>query len=130
MLPDGTDLQPLSYHEINEWTPRVNHYGDIVYSRWDYLDRDIDDGQQPWIVKPDGRNARALYGNYESPFRGEVQEDLRPVPDPPLYVGVMHDHHCSAGSARNPGSSPAPLRMAPSYGGFVSAAATGSAEAR
>jgi hypothetical protein len=96
MLPDGSDIQPLSYHEINEWTPRVNNDGRVVYSRWDYVDRSFSDGQHPWITTPDGRDARDLYGNYESAFRGKVQEDLRAVPDSPFYVGVMHTHHQSA----------------------------------
>ncbi|MFP4381404.1 MAG: hypothetical protein ACLFUS_12960 [Candidatus Sumerlaeia bacterium] len=97
MLPDGSDIQPLSYHEINEWTPRVNNDGDIVYSRWDYVDRNFSDGQHPWIIKQDGRNSQALYGNYENNFsRGHVQEDLRAIPDSPLYVGTYHSHHCSA----------------------------------
>jgi hypothetical protein len=96
MLPDGSDIQPLSYHEINEWTPRVNNDGDIVYSRWDYLDRAFGDGQHPWIMRQDGRQVRALYGNYENPFRGNVQEDLRAIPDSPRYVGVLHKHHLSA----------------------------------
>jgi hypothetical protein len=97
MLPDGSDIQPLSYHELNEWTPRVNNAGDIIYSRWDYVDRKFSDGQHPWIMKPDGRMVRALYGNWENEFsRGKVQEDLRQVPDSPLYVGVIHSHHCSA----------------------------------
>jgi hypothetical protein len=95
MLPDGTDIQPLSYHEINEWSPRVNNDGDIVYSRWDYVDRNFSDGQHPWIIKPDGRNSRALYGNYESPFRGRVQADLRAIPDSRLYVATLHSHHSS-----------------------------------
>ncbi len=96
MLPDGSDMQPLSYHEINEWTPRVNNDGKIVYSRWDYLDRSFSDGQTPWIMNPDGSNVRVLYGNYESKFRGKVQEDLRAIPNTPLYVGVIHTHHMSA----------------------------------
>jgi len=96
MLPDGSDIQPLSFHEINEWTPHVNNSGEIVYSRWDYVDRSFSDGQQTWITKPDGRDARDLFGNYESVFRGSVMEDFRAVPNSPLYVGVKHTHHGSA----------------------------------
>ncbi len=96
MMPDGSDIQPLSYHEINEWTPHVNNSGEIVYSRWDYMDRGFSDGQQTWITKPDGRDARDLFGNYESAFIGKVMEDFRAVPDSPLYVGVKHKHHMSA----------------------------------
>ncbi len=93
MLPDGSNIEPLSYHEINEWTPRVNNDGMLVYSRWDYVDRAFYDGQHPWIAFPDGRDSRDLYGNYENTFRGAVQADLRAIKDSPLYVGVKHSHH-------------------------------------
>ncbi len=95
MLPDGSDIEPLSYHEINEWSPTVTNDGKIIYSRWDYVDRVNSHGQHPWIALPDGRDPRALYGNYEG-GGGSVQADLRPVPESPLFFGTMYGHHASS----------------------------------
>ncbi len=96
MLPDGSDIVPISYHEINEWSPVVTNDGQIIYTRWDYVDRVIDGGQHPWIAKPDGRDVRALYGNYGGPAGGGIHADLRPVPDSPLFFGTYHGHHSAS----------------------------------
>jgi hypothetical protein len=40
MKPDGSDLIPIDFHETNEWQPSVDNHGMIVYTRWDYVDRD------------------------------------------------------------------------------------------
>jgi hypothetical protein len=95
MLPDGSDIVPISYHEINEWSPVVTNDGRIVYSRWDYVDRPLSKGQYPWFSDPDGRDVRAFYGNYEG-GGGSVHADLRPVPDSPLYFGTEYGHHSSS----------------------------------
>ncbi len=92
MLPDGSDIQPLSFHEINEWSPTVTNDGRIIYSRWDYVDRSNSAGQHPWICHADGRDPRALYGQYEG-GGSKVQADLRPVPESPLFFGTMYGHH-------------------------------------
>ncbi len=94
MFPDGSDIVPISYHEINEWSPIVTNDGRLIYSRWDYVDRSFSKGQFPWIAMPDGREVEALYGNYEG-GGGDVHADLRPVPDSPLFFGTQYGHHAS-----------------------------------
>lgn len=95
MLADGSDIVPISYHEINEWSPVVTNDGRIVYSRWDYVDRGFSKGQHPWVADPDGRDVRALYGNYEG-GGGSVQADLRPVPGSQWFFGTMYGHHSAS----------------------------------
>ncbi len=95
MFPDGSDIVPISYHEINEWSPVVTHEGRLVYSRWDYLDRGFSKGQYPWFSDPDGRNVRAFYGNYEG-GGSSVHADLRPVPDSALFFGTEYGHHAAS----------------------------------
>jgi hypothetical protein len=95
MFPDGSDILPISYHEINEWSPVVTNEGRLVYSRWDYLDRGFSKGQYPWFSDPDGRNVRAFYGNYEG-GGGSVHADLRPVPNSSLFFGTEYGHHAAS----------------------------------
>ena len=59
MAPDGSDIVPLSYHETHEWLPSVNNNGMLVYTRWDYVDRDTDIAHHLWTCYPDGRDPRA-----------------------------------------------------------------------
>ena len=96
MLPDGSDIVPLSLHETNEWSPVVSNDGRIVYSRWDYVDRHIGAGQHPWVTTLDGRDARAIHGNYDEARLAQVEDDARPIPDSSRFVATLHKHHTQA----------------------------------
>jgi len=101
MAADGSDLVPLSYHETNEWHPSVANDGTIVYTRWDYVDRGSNEAHHPWIVMPDGRNPRALHGNYKFegkvwPSRARMELDYRAIPGSNLFVATAAGHHGQA----------------------------------
>ena len=55
MNPDGSDIILLSYHETHEWQPSVTNDGMLVYTRWDYVDRDTNVAHHIWTCFPDGR---------------------------------------------------------------------------
>jgi len=98
MNPDGSDVTPLSYHETNEWHPSVNNDGMIVYSRWDYVDRDSDIAHHPWVTSPDGRDARAIHGNFPVPPNGRshrpwMELDVKPIPGSTRYISTAAPHH-------------------------------------
>jgi hypothetical protein len=98
---DGTDITPISYHETNEWHPSVNNSGMIVYTRWDYLDRDDCIAHQIWTCYPDGRDPRAPSGNYPNPLqtlagagtdgrydRPSGEWNIRAIPNSAKYVAT------------------------------------------
>ena len=95
--PDGTDLLVLSWHETNEWQPSVDRNGMIVYTRWDYVDRGTNQAHHPWITSPDGRDARALHGNF--PERSQLNRrpwmemQIRAIPGSHRYVATAAAHH-------------------------------------
>jgi hypothetical protein len=95
MMPDGSDIIPLSAHETHEWHPSVTHDGMIVYTRWDYVDRDSDIAHHPWICHPDGRDPRALHGNYPDvrESRPWMELSVRAVPGSSRLVAVAAAHH-------------------------------------
>ncbi len=68
MKDDGSDIVPLSYYETSEWNPSVNNEGQIVYTRWDYTDRENCLGTRFWVCGPDGSDPRAPHGNYPLPY--------------------------------------------------------------
>lgn len=68
MREDGTDIIPISYYETSEWNPSVNNDGMLIYTRWDYTDRENCLGSRFWISGPDGTDPRAPHGNYPLPF--------------------------------------------------------------
>ena len=98
MNHDGSDVTMLSAHETNEWQPVVNDDGMILYTRWDYVDRGANNAHHPWITTPDGRNPRAVTGNYNVTafFRPVLEANLRPVPDSGLLTATAAAHHGQA----------------------------------
>lgn len=105
MKDDGSDLICLSYHETNEWHPSVDNDGKIVYTRWDYVDRDDCIAHHLWTCYPDGRNPRSPHGNYPHPFetitgsgdgrgaRPNAELNIRAIPNSRKYIATATGHH-------------------------------------
>ena len=98
MLPDGSDIITMSYHETNEWNPSIDHNGMVVYSRWDYIDRGDCIAHHPWITYPDGRDPRAIQGNYPSNRRArpDAEHQIRAIPGSKRYIATAVPHHGQA----------------------------------
>ncbi|NIS52249.1 MAG: hypothetical protein GWN67_13805, partial [Phycisphaerae bacterium] len=98
MEPDGSDIICISFHETHEWHPSVNNDGMLVYSRWDYVDRDTNIAHHIWTCFPDGRNPRSFHGNY--PVRREsrpwMEMSIRAIPGSHRYVATTGSHHGNA----------------------------------
>lgn len=97
MNAGGMDIRCLSPHETNEWQPSVTHEGQIIYTRWDYVDRHGCVAHHPWITMPDGRDSRAVHGNF-SPrkSRADMELDIRAIPGSHKYVATAAPHHGQA----------------------------------
>lgn len=95
MAADGSDVICLSYHETHEWQPSITNDGLIIYTRWDYVDRDTNMAHHPWTCRPDGGDPRAIHGNY--PTRREnrpwMEMDIRAIPGSLKLVATAAAHH-------------------------------------
>ena len=110
MKDDGSDIVCLSFHETNEWHPSVDNQGQIVYTRWDYLDRDDCIAHHLWLCNPDGCNPRASHGNYPLPVttmegaswsdgrasRPNGEWNIRSIPGSTKYIATAAGHHTHA----------------------------------
>lgn len=97
MKPDGSDIRMMSPHENNEWHPSVTHDGMIIYTRWDYVDRHGCTAHHPWIMTPDGRDSRAMHGNFSiKARRADMEMDLRAIPGSHKISGTAAPHHGQA----------------------------------
>ncbi len=98
MHDDGSDIVTLSPHETNEWQPSVDNNGMIIYTRWDYVDRGFNQAHHIWITYPDGRDSRAISGNYRTSERvgPHMQMNVRAIPGSPLYAAIAAGHHTEA----------------------------------
>ncbi len=95
MNHDGTDLRLLSAHDTNEWFPTVSNSGHILYSRWDYIDRDAVTHQNLWAMRPDGTNPIAVWGNATNTPHCTFQP--QPIPGSSKIVFTASAHHSITG---------------------------------
>lgn len=94
---DGSDPRPISYHETHEWDPVVTHDGRVLYTRWDYVDRNAVFYQQLWSVRPDGSDVRIFYGN--NTYNPVGIWECRSVPGSNRVMATAAAHHAmTAGS--------------------------------
>ncbi len=95
MEPDGNDVICISFHETHEWHPSVNNDGMLVYSRWDYVDRDTNVAHHIWTSYPDGRDPRTFHGNYpqDRESRPWMEMQIRAIPGSHKYVSATGAHH-------------------------------------
>jgi hypothetical protein len=97
MAADGSQIRALSIHETNEWNPAVTHDGRIVYTRWDYVDRHGVTAHMPWVTTLDGRDSRAIHGNFAPRhLRPDMELDCQPIPGSPKLVATAAPHHGQA----------------------------------
>jgi len=97
MAADGSDITCLSFHETNEWHPSVTHDGRILYTRWDYVDRHGCTAHLPWITTLDGRDSRAVHGNFTPRgARPDMEVDCRAIPGSHKFVATAAPHHGQA----------------------------------
>jgi hypothetical protein len=89
--PDSGHLCAISPFEMFEWTPSVAHDGSILYSRWDYVDRDNMPYMSLWATRPDGTNARLVYANYTR--TPHCTFEPRCVPNSHKIVFTASAHH-------------------------------------
>ena len=60
---DGANPVRLSANYLNDFTPSVLENGQIVFSRWEYVDRPAIPIQGLWTINPDGTRLQGLFGN-------------------------------------------------------------------
>ena len=95
MDADGGNMERLSHHETCEWQPSMMHDGNIVYTRWDYVDRGFFQAHHPWTTTPDGRNALAIHGNYPKNWQDRpcMEMDIRAIPGSQRLMATAAAHH-------------------------------------
>ena len=95
MNADGSGLRVLSLNDVSEWFPAMSHTGEILFSRWDYIDRDAVTHQNLWSMRPDGTNPAAVWGNATPKPHCTFQ--AKPIPGSGKIVFIASAHHAVTG---------------------------------
>ncbi len=97
MEADGQNARSLSFHETHEWDPCLLNDGRVVYTRWDYVDRNAVHYEQLWSTLPDGTRAQVYYGN--DTWNPAGIWEARTIPGSSRLMATAAPHHgMSAGS--------------------------------
>ncbi len=59
---DGGNLLCLSANNVRDDRPAVLPNGQVIYTRWEYVDTSIVHYRDLWVMNPDGTNQMILYG--------------------------------------------------------------------
>jgi len=88
---DGTGYRQLTVNTLNDMSPHVLPNGQIMYTRWEYVDRDVKWRQSLWTINPDGSSVQLYFGNtIRDPA---VFWQARPLPNGEGVVATFAPHH-------------------------------------
>jgi hypothetical protein len=78
MSGDGKYMRQVGYDQVNTFYPVLLEDGEVLYTRWEYNDRDLTNAMGLFTMYPDGSHQTEYFGNQTSwPF---TQIHARPVP--------------------------------------------------
>ncbi|MCY2928493.1 MAG: hypothetical protein NTV86_03190 [Planctomycetota bacterium] len=88
---DGGDLHRLEFSTLCDCTPFVMEDGRILFTRWEYQDKNIFCTEGLWTVNPDGTRVQLFYGNTLTV--PNAMYGARQIPGTGKVVCVMAAHH-------------------------------------
>ncbi len=91
MDADGANIIQIGKSTLFEGHPALMPDGRVIYSRWEYVDRNFGDAHGLWTVYPDG-TAHAVYWGNNTASPGAVL-NARPIPGTEQVVCVFGSCH-------------------------------------
>lgn len=89
---DGGNVRCVSQNTLADFSPHMLPDGRVLFTRWEYVDRDLTYRQSLWTQNPDGRRYQLYFGNTIRDVGTFWQ--ARPVMDRPnLVVATFAPHH-------------------------------------
>lgn len=87
---DGRNIYLLSAGNEPDYTPTLLADGRVLYTRWEYTDKEQIRVQSLWTVNPDGTSVNVYWGNQS--YRPDVLFEARPIPGDHrvMFSGVGH----------------------------------------
>ena len=63
MKPDGSGITCVSMNTLSDFSPQMLPDGRVLFTRWEYIDRDLTYRQSLWTQNPDGTGYQLFFGN-------------------------------------------------------------------
>ncbi|MCL2743802.1 MAG: polysaccharide lyase family protein [Planctomycetaceae bacterium] len=87
---DGSNIRPLSGNIEHDNTPWFLPNGQVLYMRWEYVDRSQVHYHHLWTMNPDGTRQMVFFGNMHP---GVVYIDAKPIPNSSKVVASFSWGH-------------------------------------
>ena len=92
MNADGSGIRCVSMNTLSDFCPQVLPDGRVLFTRWEYVDRDLTYRQSLWTQNPDGTNYQLYFGNTVR-HAGSILH-ARPLPGSSSeLVATLAPHH-------------------------------------
>ncbi len=88
--PNGENIRQISCNIEHDNTPWVLPNGQILYMRWEYVDRSQVHYHHLWTMNPDGTRQMVYYGNLHP---GILMIDAKPIANSDKVVSVFSPGH-------------------------------------
>ncbi len=88
---DGKNIYFISAGNEPEYTPALMPNGQILYTRWEYTDRELMRIQSLWITNPDGTGTSVYWGNQS--YWPDMLIEARAIPDDHRIIFSGQGHH-------------------------------------
>jgi hypothetical protein len=91
MEPDGTNIRRIHFGTLADHSPFVLDNGSILFTRWEYQDKDLTYLQGLWTIGPGGRRVQLFFGN--TIFEPAVIWQAKPIPNTANVLCTLAPHH-------------------------------------
>jgi hypothetical protein len=88
---EGKNIYFISANNEADFTPALLPDGRLLYTRWEYVDREVNRLQSLWTVNPDGTGASAYWGNQS--YWPDMQLNAHPIPGTQRVLLHTPGHH-------------------------------------
>ncbi len=85
----GKNIRVISRNTVHDFKPSVQPNGQVVFTRWEYVDKHLGNQQSLWVGNPDGTRIAHVAGNHFGPLT--FWEAFR-VPGSQKFVCILAPH--------------------------------------
>jgi hypothetical protein len=90
MESDGANIHQIGKNNLFDNQGTLTPEGQILYARWEYVDRNFGDAHGIWTVNPDGVNQALYWGNNTASPAGVYYPKIIPGSDNLMCIFGMH----------------------------------------
>jgi hypothetical protein len=91
MDSDGSNIKRIHFATLADHSPYLLDNGSILFTRWEYQDKDLTYLQGLWTVNPDGTRVQLFFGN--TILEPAVIWQAKPIPGTSNVLCTLSPHH-------------------------------------